>query len=491
MQEFQAIDAVRYLTAENSGRYRAIMRIFYTAYEQVCYQLGKEEIAKQIPNDGIFEDYSMDMLKQDLSNLVEWGSLTAIQDTKRVYTIAEYKNKQFRYSMTEYAVEIERLTVVLDNLYVESGTLSPNLFLRIYDALNSWETMLDAPLDAVNALWRGIQDDFKRLNQNYQDYLREFYSEQSGKLLQSLEFLRHKDLFITYLRDFVRGIQTHSNRMRLVLSRMPDEAEARLMERVVDSELAIPQPLMVQQDREERLRARVLGKWDSLKRWFVPGADGVCESNRVRDITNDIIYKIIKNAELILQLQDWGMSRKEEYRRYMALFQEAPDLDEAHRLAAHLFGIQHIGHYRANAPRQTEDVGSGVYDEAPLVYRVTPSTRTYRERIERRGFPDRSVQRSLARTRYLNQIASQQRMAEGYIREGRLSIRDIDTTVPAAFRRVLLGWIAQAGKNASKESRTEYGRYFQLVRDEGECTLHCEDGDLKMPAYTLIFMEEG
>ena len=61
----------------------------------------------------------MDQLKQDLNALVEWKNLTPLQDPKRVYTIADYKNKQFRYSMSEYAVEVERLTVRLENFILE------------------------------------------------------------------------------------------------------------------------------------------------------------------------------------------------------------------------------------------------------------------------------------------------------------------------------------------------------------------------------------
>ena len=37
-----------------------------------------------------------------------------LQDPGKVYTIAEYKNRQHRYTMSEYVVEIERLTIHLE-----------------------------------------------------------------------------------------------------------------------------------------------------------------------------------------------------------------------------------------------------------------------------------------------------------------------------------------------------------------------------------------
>lgn len=51
----------------------------------------------------------------------------------------EYKNKQCRYTMSEYAVEIERMSVKLENLFMDSGNLSMNYFVRIENALNEME----------------------------------------------------------------------------------------------------------------------------------------------------------------------------------------------------------------------------------------------------------------------------------------------------------------------------------------------------------------
>lgn len=78
--------------------------------------------------------------------------------------------------MSEYAVEIERLTVRLENLFLESGNLSTNFFVRLERSLDETEEMENAELRTVNEWWQTLQEDFKRLNQNYQDYLRDFYS---------------------------------------------------------------------------------------------------------------------------------------------------------------------------------------------------------------------------------------------------------------------------------------------------------------------------
>ena len=50
---------------------------------------------------------------------------------KKVASIEEFKNKKYRYQMTEYSVEIERLVIRLENLFIEGASLEPTLLERI------------------------------------------------------------------------------------------------------------------------------------------------------------------------------------------------------------------------------------------------------------------------------------------------------------------------------------------------------------------------
>lgn len=57
---------------------------------------------------------------------------------------------------------------------MESGSLSTNLFIRLENSLEQADEMDAAASKEINEWWNNLQEDFKRLNQNYQDYLREF-----------------------------------------------------------------------------------------------------------------------------------------------------------------------------------------------------------------------------------------------------------------------------------------------------------------------------
>ncbi|MDY3240605.1 MAG: DUF2397 family protein, partial [Anaerovoracaceae bacterium] len=113
MKYLEPITETSYLSAINAPQYRRIMRIFFNEHEKMHFRLYKEDVLERMREDELYADYSMDQLKLDLDALVNWKNLSTLQDSKRVYTIAEYKNKQYRYTMTEYALEIERMTVRL------------------------------------------------------------------------------------------------------------------------------------------------------------------------------------------------------------------------------------------------------------------------------------------------------------------------------------------------------------------------------------------
>lgn len=236
----QPILETSYLSAQDAVHYRAIMRKMFIENEHMHYRLYKEDIFKLVKQDPDFYEYTIDQLKQDLDQLVNWNNLIAVQDPGIVHTIAEYKNKQYRYSMSERAVEIERLTLRLENLNIETSSLSTNHFLRIDEALKNAEDINNKSLQDINEWWHTLQDDFKRLNQNYKDYLREFYDQDTKSLLQSIEFVLHKDKFIQYLNSFIKQMQLQSRKIKTRIEEIDDLFNSQLLNKIVQSEMDIP-----------------------------------------------------------------------------------------------------------------------------------------------------------------------------------------------------------------------------------------------------------
>ena len=241
--------------------------------------------------------------------------------------------------------------------------------------------MENATLKEVNEWWNMLQEDFKRLNQNYQDYLRDFYSGKSEQLMKSVEFVVHKDKFVKYLTEFIQEMQRHSHRIEQSLLKNIPLMEEKILEKVVQSELDIPHALLeIHGNAEPSIRENVQGKWKALKNWFIDSDRRECECKKVLKITNDVIRSIIQNAALIVQIQNWGISRKDDYKKFLELFLNCKDLNEARRLSAHVFGIQKIQHFKTIYPREEDSINNSIYDESPAEFLLKPHTRNYREK---------------------------------------------------------------------------------------------------------------
>ena len=488
MEFFEPINETSYLSVPNAPTYRKIMRCFYREYEKMHFQLYKEDIFMLLKQDEKFADYTMEQLLADLESLVKWKNLTPIQDPGRVYTIADYKNKQYRYTMSEYAVEIERLTVRLENIFVESGNLSTNFFVRLEKSLQRAQEIKNRSNKGINEWWGMIQEDFKRLNQSYQDYLRDFYSGKTEQLMKSVEFVLHKDKFIKYLNEFVQELQRHSKRIEQILSSNILVIESDIIEKVIQSELDIPHALLqLNGNAEPGIRENVVGKWNSLKNWFIDSSENECECKKVLKITNDVIRKIIQNAALIVQLQNGGISRKDDYRKFLELFLKCEDLEEAHKLSAHVFGAQKIQHFKILKPRDANGINDSIYNEEAANFLLKPHTRSYREKKDKRGFSDKSIEKQIQREQYLQKIKRQKDIVMYYIKDNKITFSEIEEVISEETRIIFLQWITRANMNSMKIGRTEYGQEYHLTKSKEKCVLKCEDGDLIMPAFVLEF----
>ena len=163
------VHEAKYLDVENTDRYRCIVRLFYLNYEKLKYWMYQEEVYEELIEDSYFTNYTPEQCQQDLSVLKEWGNLATIQDTRKVSSIEEFKNKKFRYQLTETAVEIERMVIRLENLFIEGSSLEPTLLERLRISLMQIEEMFQKDTEQIYGWWNDLNNDFIRLNQNYQD----------------------------------------------------------------------------------------------------------------------------------------------------------------------------------------------------------------------------------------------------------------------------------------------------------------------------------
>lgn len=485
------ISEASYLTAENAWRYRAIMRTFYLESQKANIRLNKTQLLTLLRSDPHFADYSADQLEQDLHALCAWRNLVPIQDPHRPTSIAEYKNKQFSYSMSQTATEIERMTISLENLDLRTAVLSSQLFERILDTIDRLSLLTSQQNAQVNQYWDLLQQDFRQLTNRYQDYLRDFYSSHAEHILQTTEFLPYKDKVVRYLQEFVLELQRHAEKIRRILISLPEEQISSMLHQVYESQLKEGEGRLIQRadNYPEQLQDQIYGFWNSFYLWFVPGENGQSDSQHVLELANEIIQRILMNAELILQAHSGGANRKSEYKKFLELFSDCPTLADAHRLSGMVFGAQRALHLTGIHPEELYETDS-CYDGQPNLYTLRNRRRPGRPPREKSFFQDKSLQKAAQRQAYLQKQEALRIQLQRLIQQGRLDVASLDEVVTPEIRQSILSWVVKANANSSKRARTEYGQSYRLTCLPGKtCVLHCTDGDLTMPAYCLIFEE--
>ena len=480
----------RYLSADNYTVYRPIMRIFYLEHQKMHYQMDRDTVLALLQRQTRFAAYTPERLTMDLQQLVNWKNLTPIQDPRKPRTIAEFKNRQFQYMMSQPAIEIERMTITLENLSARASGLSISPFRRIREDLRKAERLDELPLREVHAWWQDLQEDFQRLSQNHQDYLREFYGPGMEMQMKSVDFILYKQHLIRYLEEFVQDLQRSAAQIGAQLERFTPEQTEHILDLIQRSELEIPRPQSEQSPNwEAELRTRNLGVWQSLSDWFI-GSEST--ARQVLNVTNEVIRRAVQNAALLVQMENMGVSNKAELNHLLALFASCQTVDEAHRLSALVFGVQQVRHFAFFAIRESERVDLSTYEEPPFVYTLQPRTRTYKPRLDRSGFPDKSAEKAAQRQKILAEEQALRQEVLSYIQDGVLDLAALGRPVSPAVRTVFLSWVAAANLSPDGWGQTQYGqRYTLKKRTNQTCTLACTDGALTMPSCALLFEEAG
>lgn len=486
------VTETKYLATDNSDRYRTIMRYFYEQYEKLQYWLYQTDIYEELMTLEYFQrkKYTEEQCQQDLTQLCEWKNLYAVQDTKKVLSIEAFKNRKYRYQLSEYSVEIERMLIRLENLSIEGASLEPSLVERIRNEIVKIADMEHASNEQTNSWWKSLNDDFIKLNRNYQDYIRELNSLKAEEMMKTRQFLVFKDKFLEYLRQFVKSLQYHSGTIEGCLRKVSEEQCNHILHKVLEHEKTIPR---TNGDLDEGFfMENAIGRWNNIYRWFVAVDGKEPESSKVFEMTNEMIRKITRYATQLSSLGHGGASRKEEYLKVLSDFHRQASIEDCHKLAACVFGVEKTFHLKGDFKRDTESINSGVYEESPTEFIIAPRIRTYRQKAERSGIAERTALKEEMKRKMLEKAEREKKLLQGYIREQVLDFSALPVIEPEV-RDTFLVWLSKALENKSRVAKTEDGKKYRVTGGEaGErCKVKCTDGVFEMPSYRIIFEEEG
>lgn len=477
-----------YLTAENAYRYRAIIRIMFQNYEKIQYWVYPGEVYNEIKKDERFSNYTFDECKRDFQALENWQNVIAMQDTTHVRTLEEYKNRNFRYQLTEYTVEIERLTLRLENLSLEGASLEPSLLERIRKSFMELEEIVGDTDEALSSWWNTLNEQFIRLNQNYQDYIRTLNSADSEEMMKTTQFLIYKDSIIDYLRKFIHSLQLNTGIIEKSIQRLDEVKIKNVLERITNYEMTIFR--LGQPVSQEQLFDHMLGRWQSIYDWFVGNNGKQSESNRIFDITNESVRKITRYASQISEVYGSGLNRKDDYATLACLFGESETLNECHVLAAKVFGVTQPVHLKGLYERKTESTSSSVYDEEPFQEVLKSRKREKAKATKNSEIRDYQLEKSRMLSEILQRQEEEKELMNQYITNQIIDFETLGMMQPKV-RNILLRWLSKGLENSSKEVQTEDGRKYHVRLKDAErmIVLRAEDGTFEMPPYQIVFAE--
>ncbi len=469
----------KYLSTENSWRYRPIMRIFYMHYEKLEYWLYKEDVYNELKDNKLFNEYTIEECERDLETLTEWYSLSKMQDTKNATSIEEFKNKKFRYQLTEYATEIERLMISLEEMEIKTASLEPKLFDRLRITISKLENIDSLNLEEVNEIWNDLADDFTKLNENYQDFLKKFNEPKSEELLQSDLFLQFKSEIIKYLKDFIKGYQNNIYQIRNVINKISDNQIELFLNKL--TLFYKNNPMLNQNFNFERFKEINLGKITNVFKWFVGSELMVSEGDKLMDTTNNIIAKITKYANSLIELHGNMTNRREEYKYLCKFFDKINDIEGAHKYAATIFGISSVRHFIGNSNINTDTI-TDTYNIAPIEILLSSRSKTRKEKVNITPIIDKSFEKQRILEEYRKVQEENRNILKRLIKNKEI-VLDGDIELSLVERRYIVHLLS----SPLLKKETEFGLSYNIYKNEGKCKITSPDGVFYMNSLTIKF----
>lgn len=322
-------DLFRYLTADESGDYLAIMDLFAST---LLTDLSAAEVASQLAERG--HPIERDTAQARCKQLVDWGNLVPSIRDARVSTVAEYIRSRSRYQVSKLGGRVHRDAVEILRATDGAREVARELLGQIVQSLDRiLDQLTGAEIDA-EALAGEVTTVFgnQRL---FSDSVRDFYAYLAGILsrydLGGTEYAQFKELLLGYIDLITADVNRHAPAVSARVQRVLADLDPLL------AALARLPGLDLPDEPIERAQGRTRGDWLELASWY--DADhGRSGPEQLRAAATQALTQLITNAKRLLDSSGTGFSRRADFLRLARWFQTSSDAD-AHRLFAAALGI--------------------------------------------------------------------------------------------------------------------------------------------------------
>ena len=117
--------------------------------------------------------------------------------------------------------------------------------------------------------------------------------------------------------------------------------------------------------------------------------------------------------------------------------------------------------------------------------------RNYREKTKRSAIRSMTEEKRKAKEALIAQHRKDWEKIKKLEKDGKIDFSELPVIEPR-IREILLKWLSDGLEDAEHISRTEEGRKYVIeqIKPNEKCVLRCEDGNLTMPRFIIVFQEE-
>lgn len=473
------IEQVKYLTTDNFERYRTLMRFFYKRHRQMQGTLYRQELYQMMLNN-FSSSYQLHELDQDLESLVSYGNILRQQEMIRPKSIEDYRNKHFRYQISEEGILVEEMVYQLTNLRPGAqGELNKQGFAKLKQEL---EEFLSASHQEKLEIWLLLRREFQQIQQDTANYIGYITSPEVDSKMKTEQFLVYKDKFINYLREFISSVQYLYYSLVDLILKVSEQDHEVLVDLLWQKELEKP---TFEEVKREEIAEQFYGEIRALVQWFVAEGDRQSEYQSLMSQTEQMITKITGLIYYFGQELQQYRSRKMDYLQIARWFHEAESLNEVKKQYAAIFGMEHTRHFFVAQPSEATSTKENSWELEPAKLVVEKRGRGSRKERKASSFRSNSAEQKEQIAVYLAKEKERKEKIMSYFSGDLLDFQQIEE-LDSQSRRMFLQWISKAV--ATKSSSVDTGLDFKVEIELDfmhRIQVTCEDGLLEMPAVVM------
>lgn len=376
-------DLFRFTTTDLRDLHTALL----CAFEEAAVlqpALRLDDVRAALAGVGWDDPVDDDRLRQALASLAGWQLLDVTQDHSAHYsTPEEFERRNLQWSLTERGqAAIAGVLEAIDHLRRAVG-LQPAVLDAIAEGLTDLHTLVTAPapddariattVAAVEGHLESLVASVRQFNSHLQRLLREDAATDEV-------FLDVKQRTVTYLKEYVEGVERPARRVAAAITRLQDVGVSVLHDHALRGANLAP---LAGDDPSPHWLADRARRWEALVAWFAPTDGSAAKITTLRDSARTAILNLLRVLDRRWSARRRSASVASDFRVLAGWFACAADEGEAHRLYNAAFGLWPSRHAHLAAEDAEEVATTTSWSVAPPV--VVPAALRTSGSLQTRG----------------------------------------------------------------------------------------------------------